>query len=95
MWFSGYEKDARWLRLTKSGAGLRCVPAGFRVARPTLEEFQPTFDDVLADSSLVAFDAKESLVKIAKATDEENGPDSEDRIEVGARLLTRLLEAGL
>lgn len=95
LWFSGYEKDARWLRLTKSGAGLRCVPAGFQVARPTLEEFQPTFDDVLADSSLVAFDAKESLVKIAKATDEENGPDSEDRIEVGARLLTRLLEAGL
>ena len=95
LWFSGNETKARWLRLTKSGTGLRCVPKGFEVARPASDEFHSKFNEVMSEFPMVEIDETVSVVEIAKATNDEAGPDSEDRIVIGSRILKRLIEAGL
>lgn len=97
LWFSGYEWDARWLRLTRSGTGLRSVPSGFQIARPAPDEFQSKFDEVAAELGVVATagDEPELLINVAKTTDDAAGPDGEDRVRVGARVLKRFIEAAL
>ena len=96
-WFTGYEWEPRWLRLVKSGAGLRCVPGGFQMERPEADEFQAKFDDALAGLDVVNDDDDESklIVRVAKSTEDESGPDASDRIQIGACILRRLIDAGL
>jgi hypothetical protein len=45
-WFRGYETEPRWLRLSRSGAGIRCVEAGFQLDPPTDEAAAHRFWDV-------------------------------------------------
>lgn len=91
LWFSGYESDKRWLRLSRSGAGIRCVNNGF--------ELDPPLDDDPAAAFL-------SVCLRHGATDSRNLPipqsrfedeliDTEDRVQHGASLLQDLIESGL
>jgi hypothetical protein len=96
-WFSGYEWEPRWLRLAKSGVGLRSLPSGFEVARPTVEEFQSTFDSVVPELGIVASNDEEPrlFINLAKATDDQSGPDAEDRVVAGSRIVQPFIEVGL
>jgi len=95
--FSGYEWDPRWLRLAGSGVGVRCVPAGYELLAPTSEEHADAFKASAYTFGAVEIDGEEPtlLVKVAKASDDETGPDSQDRIQFGVLLVGALLEAGL
>jgi len=97
LWFSGYEWEPRWLKLTRSGVGLRSVADGFEIARPTADEFQAAFDTAARELALVATeDGGLTLVlAVRKTTPDLTGPDAEDRVQVGAHLLRRLIDAGL
>jgi hypothetical protein len=95
--FSGYEWDPRWLRLTASSVGIRCVPAGYELLAPTAEEHTDAFKAAAVDLDAVEIDGDEPrlLVRVPKAAGDENGPDAQDRIQVGVRLVRRLIMSGL
>jgi hypothetical protein len=95
--FSGYEWDARWLRLTGSGVGVRCVPAGYELSGPTSVKHTDAFKASASSLGAVEINGEEptALVKVGKASDDETGPDSQDRIQFGVLLVRALLEAGL
>jgi hypothetical protein len=95
--FTGYEWDPRWLRLVTSGVGVRCVPAGYELRPPTANEYADAFKMSAHALGAVETDGEEPrlLVKVAKASDDGTGPDSEDRIQSGAELVRTLAEAGL
>lgn len=97
LWFSGYEWNPRWLRLTRSGTGLCAVPEGFQIGRPVSEEFNAMFEEVATELGVVVTGGEDPvlMLKVAKATDDENGPDAEDRIDVGARAVRRFIDVGL
>lgn len=95
--FTGYEWDPRWLRLATSGAGVRCVPAGYELLAPPDAEHADAFKSAAYALGATVTDDEElrALVKVAKASDDESGPDSEDRIKFGAGLVLVLVGAGL
>ncbi len=45
-WFRGYETEPRWLRLSESGAGIRCTESGFQLDPPTDEASARRFWDI-------------------------------------------------
>jgi len=94
--FIGYEWEPRWLRLTASGTGIRCVPAGYQLQAPDADVHADAFAACAEALGAVQGDVGEPLlVKVAKASDDVAGPDAEDRIQVGVALVRRLTEAGL
>lgn len=95
--FTGYEWEPRWLRLATSGVGVRCVPAGYELLAPTADEHADAFEASAHRLRAVETEGEEPrlLVKVAKASDDETGPDSEDRIRFGAELVRTLVDAGL
>lgn len=97
LWFSGYEWEPRWLRLTRSGVGLRTVDGGFEIARPTADEFQEAFDCAVRELGLMTAEdgGVNPVLDARKATPDLTGPDAEDRVQVAAHLLWRLIDAGL
>lgn len=88
-WFTGHEWNERWLRLSRSGAGIRCVPEGLVVAPPTDENHTAAFRQVCAD-----YDLQEQTLLIPKA-DRGGTLDSIDRVQAGANLLRAFVAAGL
>lgn len=87
----GYVEDDRWMFLRKSGTGLHCAADGFVLKPPPREEFLESFQAVCDD-----FDLGERLQLTAPQQLRGNRRiDSEDRIQVGARLLRVLVSAGL
>ncbi len=92
-WFLGYEWLERYLTLSGSGVGIRCVPAGFHLVGPGVDDeaLRRTFDALRAEEGI----GDDLLVTIPQSPDDEGGVDTVDRVQVGARLLTRMLEAGL
>lgn len=95
--FTGYEWDPRWLRLTRSGVGLRVVPEGFEITGPATDESQEAFDTASRELGLVATDSAESTLTmgVRKVSADTAGPDAEDRIQLGAQLVQHLIAAGL
>jgi len=90
-WFSGYEENARWLRLNRSGSGVRCVRVGFALSSP------PEGDQLGAFNSLAHSLGADHENVIAVPQEEFDGLliDSEDRIQQGANIVRELLAAGL
>lgn len=97
LWFSGYEWEPRWLRLKRSGVGLRSVPRGFQIMRPADDEFREPFELVASELGMFVTGGDDTsvFIDIAKAADDPNGPDAEDRIQLGARILARFIATGL
>lgn len=95
--FSGYEWNPRWLRLVGSGVGVRCVPSGYELLAPISEEHTDAFRASVEKLGGIDTETGESTlsIKVSKATADESGPDSQDRIQVGVALVRGLLEAGL
>ena len=90
-WFTGYEDAPRRLLLLRSGAGIRCVPAGFELSGPAVDEHVAAFD--LACTELGA-DA-DRLVPVEQVEVEGRQVDVVDRIQVGAGIVRRLIDVGL
>lgn len=95
-WFSGYEWDPRWMRLTRSEVGVRATPEGFEVQGPSNEVLQASFDRAVRDVGGVVTETENpGLIRVAKATDDPGGPDAEDRIKVGAEIVRHFIDVGL
>lgn len=95
-WFSGYEWDPRWMRLTRSDVGVRAIPEGFEIQGPTDGAFRTAFDRAATVLGAVSTDANPGFaIKVSKATDDPAGPDAEDRIKVATLIVKQLIDAGL
>ena len=93
-WFSGYETIPRWLRLERSGAGLRSIDQGFELDPPESESHVPVFEAVCERYRVVATDERVVLTVRQRPT-HDGAVDCEDRVLVGAAFLTELVKAGL
>lgn len=90
-WFIGYESEPRRLRLERSGASIRCVPAGIELGPPAVDSFTSTFE-----RAATALGADHTgLIPVAQATVDGDRVDTEDRIQIGAAVLRHLLGVGL
>jgi hypothetical protein len=89
-WFIGYEWSPRWLRLTASGIGIRCVPDGYLISDPTEGEGVKEFGDALAKLGI----GDDRLLAIKQAEVDDVKVDSENRIDAGVRLVRSLLDGG-
>lgn len=89
-WFTGYENVPRRLPLIRSGAAVRCVPAGFELTPPPSDADAEHFVAACTDLDVEAG----GLVQVPQT--EVNGQlvDAVDRIQVGVKIVRRLASAG-
>ncbi len=90
-WFTGYETEARWMRLEASGAEMQCVDDGLQLRAPAAEAHAEAFARVCAKHS-VGPDLRLVVPQVAVG---EHRLDTEDRVQLGAALLRDLVDAGL
>jgi len=95
-WFTGYETLPRWLRLIRSGIGIRSVADGFALQPPEDVRLAAIFRDVWRRrDDVVVVEDNVMLLKIPQ-DDAGDGPvDTVDRVAVGAAFLRELVDAGL
>ncbi|WP_159599031.1 DUF262 domain-containing protein [Agromyces humi] len=90
-WFRGYETSPRWLRLSRSGSGIRCVEEGFELAAPQDADAASRFSAVCeAHGGTVG-----GFLPIRQLEDNGELIDAEDRVVKGAALVRALVEVGL
>lgn len=95
-WFTGYETQERWLRLAKSGAGLRSVDEGFLLHGPEDLQLADVFGALCSTRSDVEqIDEDYPLLRIPQADQDESRVDTVDRVQVAAGLVRQMVEAGL
>lgn len=85
-WFYGYETAPRRLTLKNSGMQIQCIDEGFKIIGPSEQAQQACFSAVCAKHRL-----NDSQLVVPQL----NGIDKVDRVELGAQLLSDLVEAGL
>jgi len=95
-WFTGYETNPRWLRLVRSGVGIRSVSDGFVLQRPEIPVAQSKFADVCSRHEAVDMANDRTVLKIPQRRHHGDGlVDLVDRVVVGAAFLRDLVETGL
>jgi hypothetical protein len=91
-WFTGYEWNPRWLRLTRSGVGLRSVSKGLELQLP------PQADEAAFKIVCSEFSVNDESVLVLPQK-EVNGylvdTGEHDRVQLGVRVVRRLIELGL
>jgi len=90
-WFTGYVTTPRWLRLDRSGAGIRSVAGGFELRMPEDEGLRQPFLGVCSGRVDVTVTADQVVLAVLQL----DGVDSVDRVLLGAELLNQLVAAGL
>ena len=93
-WFFGYSTTPRWMKLVRSGTGLRSVSTGIAVQTPT----KPGALEVLQDvcSSVGAAPCEEGwLLSVPQADQGGDLTDTVDRVQMAAGFLQNLIAAGL
>lgn len=90
-WFMGYETEARWMTLAKSGVRIRCIDKGYRLQPPSDDAQLEAFKDVCQELNI----DNDYLVPIPQALRGGLTVDTEDRIKLGGRVLAELIAAGL
>ena len=91
-WFIGYETEPRRLPLTKSGASIRSVPAGFELYLPPGSSDLGAFEVACAQLGVVG---AENLVRVSQVDFGGRLIDTVDRIQLGADIVSTLADAGL
>ena len=86
-WFTGHETVPRWLRLTRSGIGIRSVPTGFELSGPARDDFAELYDSLRRQLGA----SQDGIIEIKQM----DGIDTVDRIAIGSEIMRRLLDAGL
>ncbi len=89
-WFRGYEHNARWLPLLRSGAAVRCVLEGLQLSPPVDPARHAAFYAVCAAHGA----GPDGLLPIGRVETADGLADTEDRVARGAALLTALVRAG-
>lgn len=90
-WFTGYETEARWMRLCASGAGMQCVQDGLLLRAPEAPSHAEVFARVAQTHGIGA----DLRLKVPQVTVGGRQLDTRDRIQLGAALLRDLVGAGL
>lgn len=85
--FTGYETEERWMQLTASGTRLRCDPNGFIIAPPPSPDHQAKLSSILDRWEI----GEDFLLQVRQS----DGIDVDNRIEVCAKFITELSDAGL
>ena len=89
--FTGYESEPRRLPLARSGATIRCLPAGFELTPPPMdlgsEAFAAVSDELGADAT--------GVVTVSQVEVDGRRMDTVDRIQFGVDIVQRLVAAGL
>lgn len=93
-WFR-YETDPRWLRLERSGVGMRSTSDGFELREPEDESLRSTFNDICNQHGAVTCTGGGVVLRIPQHDNGDGPVDSEDRVVIGAAFLRALVEAGL
>jgi hypothetical protein len=82
LWFRGRAYIERWLEVINSGTALRCTKEGFVVRPPSDDRYRAAFDE-LGEKQGIEGD----LLLIPQVTVDKCLCDTEDRVQIGARLL--------
>jgi hypothetical protein len=90
-WFTGYETEARSMRLRASGAGMQCVHDGFHLRAPEDAAYAEAFSRV-CDAHGIDADLRLKVPQVDVGGDRL---DTTDRVELGSALLRDLVNAGL
>ena len=85
-WFTGYETNERWLRLTKSGIQLRCVNEGFLLEMPSSAARTIGFGRVSE-----AFGVEDQRLAVPQTKVDETFYDTRDRIGLAAEFVSELI----
>ncbi|UOD83418.1 hypothetical protein [Paenarthrobacter ureafaciens] len=89
-WFKGYETEPRWLQLSRSGGGIRCVEEGFQLAAPQDADASNRFHAICREHGAT----DEGFLPIRQIEVEGERIDGQDRIVLGAALMRSLVGAG-
>lgn len=93
-WFYGYSTAPRWMKLLRSGTGLRSVSEGLVLQAPVSTNDEANFETVRDVAGAVqAGDGW--LLQVPQSEVEGELVDSVDRVQMGAQLLKNLVEGGL
>lgn len=90
-WFMGYETGPRWLTLNASGTKVRCVDAGFRLQPPLEASHLEAYNGVRKAFNI----GDDHLLRVPQTPRAGRSVDTENRVELGAKLLMELVAAGL
>ena len=90
-WFTGYETEARWMRLTASGAEMQCVEDGLELRAPADPSHADAFSRICEAHGV----GPDRRLKVPQVRVGERQLDTKNRVELGAALLRDLVSAGL
>ena len=91
-WFTGYETEERWMRLTASGIEMQCIEEGLLLRAPSMmSSHANAFSCVCADHGI----GPDLLLKVPKVARGGYQLDMQDRVQLGATLLRDLVATGL
>jgi hypothetical protein len=90
-WFKGWWNKKRWMRLKRSGTGLRSARRGIEV-QPPPDAYRATFDCVRRRHTDLA---ETEDVWLLEVDQHEDGIDAEDRVQKAESFLRELLAYGL
>lgn len=93
-WFYGYSTIPRWMKLTRSGTGVRSVSTGIVVEVPATPAAVAALRAVCGSAGAIPRD-EGWLLPIPQADQGGELIDSVDRVQVGAAFLQELIAAGL
>lgn len=94
-WFTGYETNPRWLRLSESNVGIRSVERGFEIEGPAEERLVQAFHRVCARHGVQSREDASPLLGIPQRETEDGWTDTVDRIDIGVAFIRDLVAAGL
>lgn len=88
LWFKGHMYEGRWLKVEAHGAKIRSVPEGWQIQPPEETGYEAAFIRFCG-----AFDVEaEGLVGITQVMYQGALCDTQDRIQLGSRLLRALVD---
>lgn len=88
--FSGYATEPRWMSLTKSGVGMRCVELGIALRKPGAPHAK-AFSRICEEHGV----GEDHVLRIEQREAGVRKLDLRDRIEFGAELLREMVNGGL
>ena len=90
-WFTGYETEARWMRLTASDAAIQCLQEGLQLRVPAAPPHIEAFSIVCEAHGI----GSDLLLRIPQIEVGGRRLDTKDRVQLGAKLLRDLVDAGM
>lgn len=89
--FTGYETEARWMRLVRSGTSLQVVQDGLVLGAPDAPQYVEAFSRVCQAHGIGA----DLRLRVPQISVGGGLLDTKDRVQVGSALLRDLVGAGL